>query len=350
MGYLLVVAASSSPRRTDHNLVAEPAVPTPAGMDAHLADAARMHRYLWAAGLCSGKVVLDAGCGLGQGSTLIKQSGAREVVGVDSAAAVVEAARAQAPQGVRLEHADILSLPFEDGRFEVVVCFDVIEHADEPGDLLQALIRVMTDDGVLLVSLSAAEPTLAVSGGAGADLPTSIQTLLRSHFKSVAVYQQAEWLTTTVLDEEAFAAHQEVVKGELMTYSAAEASRGTARSTIMLATNGQEQPPHRTAVLAHASDAERWRELWDAQQAIISNQQRRIAELERATSNLSALRGRLIEAEQALSVSYLKQFTELREHIARLERDIESIKGSRSWRITAPLRLGGVVTRRLGKT
>lgn len=343
------MTASSSPRHTDY-LVDQPERLTPAGLEAHIADATQMHRYLWAAGLCAGKQVLDAGCGLGRGSALIKQSGAREVVGVDSAGAVVEAALAQAPPGVHLEHADILNLPFEANTFEVVVCFDVIEHSEEPRELLQALIRVMAGDAVLLISCSSARPPAALDGSTRADLTTSIQAFLRSHFQSVATYRQAEWLTTAVLDEGAFATYRGVPQGELTAYSVGEASPGAERSTIMLATNGQEPPPHQTAVLSHAAHAERWRELWDAQQAVISKQQRRIGELERAVSDLGALRSRLIEAEQALSANYVKQFTELHEHIVRLERDIESMKGSQSWRITAPLRFGGMITRRLGKT
>src|SRR5215472_17927363 len=162
-GYLMCMAGSKSRRRHDFPAEAE-AMAMPSDLDARLVEAARMGRYLWAAPLCSGKRVLDAGCGLAQGSPLLIRSGALEVVGVDSAEAIVEAARAQAPSGVRIERADILNLPFGRQAFDVVVCFDVIEHTEEPLEVLAALIKVLRDEGVLLLSWSSGAGLVAGTG------------------------------------------------------------------------------------------------------------------------------------------------------------------------------------------
>jgi hypothetical protein len=348
IGYLMCMVGGTSRGRTD-SPPEEPARLTPEELEACLADAARINRYLWAGALCAGKRVLDAGCGLAQGSALLMQSGALEVVAVDSAAAIVDAARAEVPSGVRVEHTDILSLPFDHARFEVVVCFDVIEHSEEPHELLAALIRVLADDGILLLSCSGPEPANRPGRVAEVDAASGLEALLDKCFVTVATYHQADWLTTAVLDEQAVGARPEVRLGELTAYKVARGGPSAERSTIFLATNGPAPEPQRTAVLAQASGPEQWRELWDGREAIIAGQRRRIEELERGAGELSALRRRLLEAEEALSTQHVKQFDELREHIVKLEMEIESITGSRTWRMTAPLRLGGLVARRLRK-
>lgn len=340
------MVGGTSRRRIDF-LPEEPARLTPGELEASLADAARVGRYLWAAALCAGKRVLDAGCGLGEGSRLLLQGGALEVVAVDSAAAVVEAARAEVPSGVRVEHTDILSLPFDEASFEVVVCFDVIEHAEQPRELLAALIRVLADDGILLLSYSATELANRPGPLAEAVAATNLEALLRERFITVAAYHQADWLTTAILNEGAFGARPGVGLTELTAHKVATGGPGAERSTIFLATNGHAPDLHRTAVLAQPAGPEPWRELWDAQRAIIVRQRQRIEELERAAAELSALRSRLLEAEEALNTHHVKQFDELREHILKLDMEIQSITGSRSWRITAPLRIGGLLARRL---
>src|SRR3954447_13222510 len=114
----------------------------PQEMRGELVEAEHLTRYWYAASLASGRRVLDAGCGLGYGTRILAQAGAAEATGVDLAEAVVEAARADAPEAT-FEVADIRSLPFADGSFDLVVCFEVIEHVDEHARVLSELRRVL---------------------------------------------------------------------------------------------------------------------------------------------------------------------------------------------------------------
>src|SRR5947209_13622457 len=93
-----------------------------------LIEAEHLARYLWAAQLASGRRVLDAGCGTAYGCRLLAEAGASDVVGVDLAEPVLDAVREQMPSGVTLERADLRELPFPAGGFDLVVCFEVIEH------------------------------------------------------------------------------------------------------------------------------------------------------------------------------------------------------------------------------
>jgi len=68
----------------------------PESMSEELLAAEHLVRYEWAGGLAQGRRVLDAGCGTGYGAEMLAAAGAASVIGVDVAAAVVEAARARA--------------------------------------------------------------------------------------------------------------------------------------------------------------------------------------------------------------------------------------------------------------
>ena len=56
------------------------------------------------------------------------------------------------PESVRLQGGDFRKLEFEDDRFELVVCFEVIEYVEDPLTVLDELVRVLAPGGLLLVS------------------------------------------------------------------------------------------------------------------------------------------------------------------------------------------------------
>ena len=108
-------------------------------------------RYLFARNFSSGKMVLDAACGVGYGSALLAEN-ARLVFGVDLAREAIEYARQSfgSPK-VHFAQSDCLVLPFRSGQFELVVAFEIIEHLDaEP--FLAELRRVLHPSGLLILS------------------------------------------------------------------------------------------------------------------------------------------------------------------------------------------------------
>src|SRR5437763_7748643 len=119
-----------------------------------LTEAQRLCRYWWAAQFAEGRRVLDAGCGLGYGSSILARAGASAVVGVEAAEPVVEAARAtvSGSSTVAVRGAELRALPFHPGEFDVVVCFDAFEEADDQAAVLDELVRVTGPAGVLLLS------------------------------------------------------------------------------------------------------------------------------------------------------------------------------------------------------
>ena len=111
------------------------------------------HRYEFAAPLCRGRSVLDLCCGSGYGTEIIASSGA-EVIGVDRDVATIEMAKATLGhlRGVSFEAADALAYlrTGERGRFEVIVCFEGLEHLQDLDGAL-ALLREHAEAGSRLV-------------------------------------------------------------------------------------------------------------------------------------------------------------------------------------------------------
>jgi GT2 family glycosyltransferase/glycosyltransferase involved in cell wall biosynthesis/SAM-dependent methyltransferase len=111
------------------------------------------HRYMWAAGLVEGRRVLDLGSGEGFGAALLSESAAH-VVGVDVDELTVEHSRLNyASPNLEFEVGTAVDLSaFEDGSFGAVVAFEIIEHVREHERVLAEVVRVLGDDGILVIS------------------------------------------------------------------------------------------------------------------------------------------------------------------------------------------------------
>ena len=111
------------------------------------------HRYEFAASLCEGRSVLDLCCGSGYGSEILSATAA-EVVGVDNDVATVDMAQATVGRsaGIRFEVADAVAYlrQGERGRFEVIVCFEGLEHLREL-DAALTLLREHAESGSALI-------------------------------------------------------------------------------------------------------------------------------------------------------------------------------------------------------
>src|SRR6266478_4023948 len=108
-------------------------------------------RYEWALAYCQDKRVLDVACGTAYGSTILAQSGAAHIVGVDISVDVI-ASNGKRPARLALANGDACSLPFDDDSFEVVVSFETIEHLTSLEHLLSEISRVLNSVAVCICS------------------------------------------------------------------------------------------------------------------------------------------------------------------------------------------------------
>jgi SAM-dependent methyltransferase len=97
----------------------------------------------------NGRRVLDVGCASGYLGAILAGRG-YQVTGIDSPGT----ARAGFPGSIELLEADLdLGLPPVTGRFDLVICADILEHLRQPALLLRELRQVMAPGGRLSCSL-----------------------------------------------------------------------------------------------------------------------------------------------------------------------------------------------------
>jgi SAM-dependent methyltransferase len=285
----------------------------PGTADGELIEVEHLVRYRWAGQLVAGRRVLDAGCGVGYGSATLARAGAAEVVGLDLSAKAVEAAAKGAPANASFVTGDVHALPFEAGRFDVIVCFEVIEHVEHQDEVIAELARVLAPAGVLVMS----SPNRDVYPAGNPHhlheyVPEELRAALGAHFDHVELRRQHAWLASAVLDDEHAADASMQERAEVRVSKSVRRDPGSEPYTIALAS--REPLPATLSAVA----------LGDLADTALGT------ELERARTELGALRA--VEAQLRQDAATL--LSELDDKRAELR----NVYGSVSWRLTEPLR------------
>jgi 2-polyprenyl-3-methyl-5-hydroxy-6-metoxy-1,4-benzoquinol methylase len=293
----------------------------PGTADGELIEVEHLARYRWAGQLVAGRTVLDAGCGVGYGSAMLARAGAGEVVGLDLSATAIEAAREAAPANASFVVGDVHALPFAAGRFELVVCFEVIEHVESQDDVIAELARVLAPGGVLAIS----SPNRDVYPAGNPHhlheyVPEELRSAVAAHFEHVQLRRQHAWLASAVLDDEQAADASLQPRDDVRVAKTLGRDPGTEPFTIALASR-EPLPATTGGVLLSA--------LADAALG---------AELESARTDIAALR----LVEDGLRNDAATLLGELDDKRAELR----SVYGSVSWRLTEPLRRAKRLRRR----
>jgi SAM-dependent methyltransferase len=337
----------------------------PASMAGELAEAEHLARYRWAAGLVEGRRVLDAACGTAYGSALLRAAGAASVLGVDIAEAVVESARAEMPAGVELRVGDVQDLAFlEDDSFDVVVCFETIEHVRDRDAALDELRRVLAPGGVLAISSPNRDAYVPGNPHHVFEYtPAELREALAGRFGHVALFRQQGLLGCAVLGDGDAADPGAPVPGLGVTVAQPGAD---GDETYVLALAGDAPLPAVAPVMVTTGlvEVRRWLELYQEQHAALRRQHVHIENLRLREEELGALRLALRDAEQRLAVlpdlehdaritreeherlyvlenevgTLHAQLAEQQAATARAEGVYRSMQASLSWKLTKPLR------------
>ncbi len=155
--------------------------------------AIHLKRYEFARPFCVGKIVLDAGCGVGYGTAYLAEEASR-VVGVDvDPGAIAYALERYARPNVRFVQADLAGSSFRDESFDVVCSFETIEHLRDPEAFLSQMARVLRPEGVLVVSTPRVAKTTTSPENPFHTMELSqsdFEALLRRFFGAVELYGQ----------------------------------------------------------------------------------------------------------------------------------------------------------------
>ena len=96
--------------------------------------------------------VLDVGCGAGATMMHLLEKGANEVTGVELSQAACEQAW---KRNLNVIQADIQKddLPLQEKSFDFIIFADVLEHLYDPWKTLRGFVRLLKDDGTILLSI-----------------------------------------------------------------------------------------------------------------------------------------------------------------------------------------------------
>ncbi|MEK6272405.1 MAG: class I SAM-dependent methyltransferase [Actinomycetota bacterium] len=304
----------------------------PATMSGLIA-AEHLARYWLAADLASGLDVLDAGCGVGYGAEMIARAGASRVVGIDLSPEAIATASERVGEVADFQVGDVQDLPFDDGSFDLVVCFEVLEHLEDPEPTITALKAVLREGGLLIVS----------SPNRGVYPPGNpyhlheftleeLRDALTARFANVVLMRQHPWLASLIDDGTLTSPGGEPVRA-----SVARAGQAVDAWTyvVALASDGAIDEPGAISVLAETGELHALQEAVgaaeanrDKPRAAHESKQRKLTE---ALHTANQDRARLRAALEATAM------------------ELHDLERSRSWRITRPLRAPGAAFRRLSQ-
>ncbi len=167
-------------------------------------------RYAWASELVGKKRVLDVACGLGFGTTMLIGAGAKSAVGVDlDEPAIRKCQKWWDHPGIVFKGGDIEKLQSMGMEpFDRVVCFETLEHLQNPDLALQSIKSVMDPGGVLLGSVPGEYDVSDDNEFHHQHFSRQqLKTLLNSQFSNIRIYRQRYHLGSTIEDMDARQKH-----------------------------------------------------------------------------------------------------------------------------------------------
>jgi len=110
------------------------------------------HRYAFAKNFVENKIVLDAACGEGYGGALLSDY-AKHVSAIDIDKTSIEHAKNRyKKENLEYIQTSVLTLPFENNSFDVIVSFETLEHLAEHNEMISEFNRVLKKNGILIIS------------------------------------------------------------------------------------------------------------------------------------------------------------------------------------------------------
>jgi GT2 family glycosyltransferase/SAM-dependent methyltransferase len=335
-----------------------------------------LHRYHAASESVRGLRVLDIACGEGYGSAILAAQ-ALSVVGVDISPEAVTHARATYPSlRLRFEVGSCERIPLGDASVDAVVCFETLEHVTAHDQVMAEFRRVLEPGGFLVIS---SPDRLEYS-----DVPkfhnpfhvrelylSEFRDLLGRNFRNVQVYGQRVQYSSMLapIDDPqspfiSFRADAgQMVRGRGIVRPVYFVAVASDRACPPLSVGALEPqlPPFvnemeklRATLAASAAEAARLGSSFSQQEARVAEQG---VQLEAAVSELKEVTRSLGDQLEAQRVELGEQRVDLQEgrmllslaegRTRQLDSELQIVRASRSWRLTAPLRTAMGVARKL---
>ncbi|MBI2112758.1 class I SAM-dependent methyltransferase [Candidatus Woesearchaeota archaeon] len=101
--------------------------------------------------------ILDLGCGNGEYSFLMAQEKANNVTALDSSpelqGEIQKVLHDKKIFNISVAHGDAHHLPFKENMFDAVFCNTVLEHVENPQQVISEIFRVLKPEGTAIISI-----------------------------------------------------------------------------------------------------------------------------------------------------------------------------------------------------
>ncbi|NQT46241.1 MAG: class I SAM-dependent methyltransferase [Candidatus Omnitrophica bacterium] len=94
--------------------------------------------------------LLDIGCGKGEFLALAKESG-WEACGVETSGGLADYSRKR--YDLKIENVPLEKVKYPDKHFDIITLNMVLEHIDEPNDLIKEVYRISKEDGAVIIEV-----------------------------------------------------------------------------------------------------------------------------------------------------------------------------------------------------
>lgn len=95
--------------------------------------------------------IVDVGCGVGDLLVALqRRCPSISTYGCDFSEKAIAGAKERLPDGEFLKH-EISRLPYGSQTFEAVLCTDTLEHLEQPGQVVEELVRICVPGGVVVI-------------------------------------------------------------------------------------------------------------------------------------------------------------------------------------------------------
>ncbi|MFQ5964295.1 MAG: glycosyltransferase [Candidatus Scalinduaceae bacterium] len=155
-----------------------------------------LHRYRLAKEFVKDKDVLVLVCGDGYGSFVISEE-AKSVTGFGMDAASIRLASSRyVKENLKFIKGSITYIPIkEEKMFDVIICFETLENAEDYNALMKEVKRLIKDDGIFMVSIFNRNIYLDQSNNERSFYPRKfyldeLKALLTGNFKNILIYGQ----------------------------------------------------------------------------------------------------------------------------------------------------------------
>jgi O-antigen biosynthesis protein len=290
-----------------------------------LIEVEHLGRYAWASRCAQGRRVLDAGCGVGYGSLLLHAAGAVSVSGVDIAQEAIDAAEQRAGHLASFAIGDISALSFEDASFDLVVCFEAIEHVVEQERALDELRRVLTPDGLLIVSSPNREVYAAGNPHHTHEYtPEELRSTLAARFANVRLERQQAWLTGLICDDETLGASDPTHVLVLEARKVSAVVPGSESFTFALASDVEIPMMGTLATLTDLDELSDWRERVHSAEAHLEDARNEAVQAGRSYESIRASYESLMETYESLMETHeslVKNYARATDAIETIEED-----------------------------